>query len=67
MFIGIDNGKYIAAINKKFICCFFYLDNTDDFRLTDNDIDTENNFENNNILQIFIDIVDDFLDLISSK
>ena len=46
---------------------FFYLDNTDDFRLTDNDIDTENNFENNNILQIFIDIVDDFLDLISSK
>ena len=28
MFIWIDNGKYITAINKK---CLHYLDNTDDF------------------------------------
>ena len=31
MFIWIDNGKYITAINKKFIRFFLYLDNTDDF------------------------------------
>ena len=30
-------------------------------------MDTENDFEDNNILQIFINILDDFLDLISSK
>ena len=30
-------------------------------------MDTENDFENNNILRIFINILDGFLDLISSK
>ena len=30
-------------------------------------MDTENDFENNNILRIFINILDDFLDFISSK
>ena len=30
-------------------------------------MDTENDFENNNILQIFINILDDFLNLIYSK
>jgi len=30
-------------------------------------MDTENDFENNTILRIFINIFDDFLDLISSK
>ena len=30
-------------------------------------MDTENDFENNNIVRIFINILDDFLDLISSK
>ena len=34
---------------------------------TENDMDTENEFENNNILRIFINILDDFLDFISSK
>ena len=33
MFIWIDRGKYITAINKKFIHFFLYLDNKDDFRL----------------------------------
>ena len=61
MFIYIENGKYITAMNKKF-------DYMDDFRLIlKNDMDTENDFENNKILRIFINILDDFLDLISSK
>ena len=30
---------------------------------TENDMDTENNFEHNNILRIFMNIRDDFLDL----
>ena len=34
---------------------------------TENDMDTENNFENNNMLRIFINILDDFLEFISSK
>ena len=58
MFIWIDNGK------------FLYLDNTDDFRLIQKTIwnmDTDNDFENSNMLRIFIHILDDFLDLISSK
>ena len=47
---------------------FLQLDYTDDFRLIlKNDMDTENDFENNKILRIFINIFDDFLDLISSK
>ena len=33
MFNWIDNGKYITAINKKFIRFFLYLDTTDDFWL----------------------------------
>ena len=38
----------------------------DDFRLILKNItDPENTFENNNILRIFIIILDDFLDLIS--
>ena len=32
MFICINSGKYIKAINKTFIRFFLYLDNTDDFR-----------------------------------
>ena len=52
MFIGIDYGKYITAINKKSIRFL---------------IDTENDFENNKILQNLINILDDFLDLIFSK
>ena len=66
MFIWIDNGKNITAINKKFIR--FSLDYTDDFRLIlKNDIDTENDYQSNNIFGIFINILDDFLDLISSN
>ena len=43
---------------------FFSSDYTDDFRLIlKNDTDTENAFENDNILRIFINILDDFLDL----
>ena len=34
---------------------------------TENDKDTGNDYENINILRIFINILDDFLDLISSK
>ena len=30
-------------------------------------MDTENDFEKNNILRIFINLLDDFLDLISLK
>ena len=45
MFIWIDYGKYITAMNKK---CILYLENTDDFRYS---------FENNNSLWIFIDIL----------
>ena len=48
MFNWIDNGNHITAINKMF---FLYFDNTDDFR-------------NNQILWIFINILYDFLDLI---
>ena len=34
MFIWIDNGKYIKAINKNIYYTFFlYLNNTDDFQL----------------------------------
>ena len=33
MFIWIDNGNYITAINKKVCTFFFYLDNTGDFQL----------------------------------
>ena len=34
---------------------------------TENDIDTDNYYENNSILPIFINILDDFLGLISWK
>ena len=61
MFIWIDNGKYITAINKMFMRFFF---NWITRMIFD---DAENNFENNNILRIFINILGDFLDLISSK
>ena len=67
MFIWVDNGKYITAINKKCICFFFILITRMIMIDTENDMDTENNFENNNILRIFIKILDDFLYLISSK
>ena len=60
MFIWIDNGKYITAINKKYKG-FLYLDKQIIFD------DTENDFESNNILPIFINILDYFLGLISSK
>ena len=41
-----------------------YLYSTDDFRLIlKNDMDTENGFEIKNILRIFINVLDDFLDL----
>ena len=30
-------------------------------------MNTENDYENNNILRIFINVLDDFLDLITSK
>ena len=33
----------------------------------ENDMDTENELEKNNVLQIFINILDDFLDLITPK
>ena len=57
MFIWINNGKYINySYKQKVYTILLYLDNTDD---------TENDFENNNILRIFIIILDDFLDLIS--
>ena len=53
---------YITAINKVNMF-FLQLDYTDDFRLIlKNDMDTENDFENNKILRIFINILDDFLD-----
>ena len=46
MFIWIDKGKYIAAIKKKFILFFLYLDNTVDFCFdTENYMDTENFWE----------------------
>ena len=64
MFIWIDNGKYITAIKRKFIHFFFIWIFTDDFRLIlKNFIDPEKDFE---ILRIFINILGDFLDLISS-
>ena len=44
------NQAYITAINKEFIRLFF-LWITQMFSIdTKNDMDTENNFENNNIL-----------------
>ena len=46
---------------------FLYLDNMDDFRLILKTIWKLKQFENNNILQIFINIPEDFLDLISSN
>ena len=61
MFIWIDSGTYITALNKKFIhfSLFGYhgwisID-------TENYMDNENYFENNNIWRIFINILDDFL------
>ena len=62
MFIWIYSGKYITPIIKKFICFFFWITHI----IFENYMDTENDFENN-ILQIFINTLDDFLDLISSK
>ena len=57
MFIWIDNRKYINySYKQKVYTILLYLDNTDD---------TENDFEKNNILRVFIIILDDFLDLIS--
>ena len=67
MFIWINNGKYVAVINKKFINFFFIWITRVIFVDTKNDMDTTNDFENNIILRIFKNILDDFLDLISSK
>ena len=55
----------ILELKKKFFSLFglhgwFSID-------TEIDMDTENDFKNNKILQIFIYILGDFLDLISSK
>ena len=67
MFNWIDNRKYITAINKKFMGFFLYLDNNINIKIDIvNNMDTENDFENNKILLIFINILDDFLDLMSS-
>ena len=65
MFIYIDNGKYITAINKKLTRFFFSSITRMIFDWYWKTNDTEIAFENNNILRIFINILDDFLDLIS--
>ena len=55
----------LLKLPKKY---YIVLDNTRGFSIdTENDIGIENDFENNNILRIFINILDDFLDLISSE
>ena len=61
MFIWIENGKYITAINKKILRFSFWITRMISID-TENDMDTENNFEHN-ILRIFMNIRDDFLDL----
>ena len=52
MFIWIENGKYITAINKKFIHFFLIWITRMILIDTENDMDTENNLENNKILWI---------------
>ena len=69
MFIWIDNGKYITAITKS-LYVFSLFGKHRWFSIdTENDMDTENDFESNinNILRILLIYLIDFLDLISSK
>ena len=54
MLIWIDKGKHIKAINKKFIHIFFIWISRMIFVDTENDMDTDNDFENNSILRIVI-------------
>ena len=67
MYIWIDNGKLLKLSTKRLY--IFYLFGKHEWFSMDTEInmDTENDFENNNGLRIFINILDDFLDLISSK
>ena len=55
---NLDRKREIYYSNKQKVYTFFlYLDNTDDFRLilkSENDMDTENDSENNNILRILM-------------
>ena len=44
MIIWIDNGKYITALNKKFIHFFFIWITQID---TENEMDAENDLDNN--------------------
>ena len=60
--------SFYYSYKQKVYTFFLYSDNTEDSLInTENDMETENNLENNNILRIFINILDGFLDLISSK
>ena len=61
-------GNIYYSYKQKVNECFLQFDYTDDFGLIlKNYIDTENDFENRNILRNFINILDYFLDLIYSK